>query len=276
LGGYVINRIKNGHVESPKDKDKFGGLFMNDTIKLIKHHRSIRKYLAKDVPAEMLEAILESARAMPTSINGQQLSVVVVKDQEKKAKIAELTGNQAWIEQAPVFLVFVADFYKTTIACEKNGMSEIIHESVEGTMVGTFDCGLAMGGAIVAAESMGLGIVPIGAIRKNPEEMIRLLNLPERTFPVAGLVVGYPADCSARKPRLPLNIFAHKETYRAETMKPAIDQYDVLMADYYSKRDNDGVPKETNWSSQVAAAYKQVYFPAVYPAMIKQGFKNDK
>ncbi|MBP2632277.1 MAG: NADPH-dependent oxidoreductase [Firmicutes bacterium] len=249
---------------------------MNDTIKLIRHHRSIRKYLEKDVPAEMLEAILESARAMPTSINGQQLSVVVVKDKDKKAKIAELTGNQVWIAQAPAFLVFVADFYKTTIACEKNGMPEIIHESVEGTMVGTFDCGLAMGGAIVAAESMGLGIVPIGAIRRNPEEMIRLLNLPERTFPVAGLVVGYPADSSAKKPRFPLQVFAHKETYQSDAIKQAIDEYDALMADYYSKRGSNGDRKETDWSSQVASAYKQVYFPAVYPAMIKQGFKNDK
>jgi len=249
---------------------------MNDTIKSIRNHRSIRSYLEKDIPAEMLEVILESARAMPTSMNGQQLSVVVVKDQEKKAKIAELVGNQAWINQAPIFLIFVVDFYKTTIACEKNGMSEIIHESVEGTMVGTFDCGLAMGGAIVAAESMGLGVVPIGAIRKNPEEMIRFLNLPERTFPVAGLVVGYPASSSSKKPRFPLQVFAHKETYQAEVMKKAIDEYDGLMADYYSKRDSDGDRKETNWSSQVAAAYKQVYFPAVYPAMIKQGFKNDK
>ncbi len=92
----------------------------------------------------------------------------------------------------------MADFYKTGIAGEKNDKPQIIHESIEGTMVGTFDCGLAMGGAIVAAESMGLGIVPIGAIRKNPEEMIRLLDLPERTFPVVGLVVGYPADQSAQ------------------------------------------------------------------------------
>lgn len=78
---------------------------MNDTIKSIRKHRSIRNYLEKDVPVEMLEEILESVRAMPTSINGQWLSVVVVKDKAKKARIAELTGNKAWIAQAPVFLV---------------------------------------------------------------------------------------------------------------------------------------------------------------------------
>lgn len=251
---------------------------MNSTIKSIQNHRSIRKYLDKAIPDDMLEAILASAQAMPTSINGQQLSVIVVKDKGKKAKIAELTGNQHWIAEASVFLVFVADFYKAGIAGEKNGKPQIIHESIEGTMVGTFDCGLAMGGAIIAAESMGLGIVPIGAIRKNPEEMIRLLDLPERTFPVVGLVVGYPADQSAQKPRFPLSVFAHQETYQAKKMKQAIDEYDVRMTAYYREREDSGISaqKETNWSSQVADAYKQVYFPAVYPAMIKQGFKNDK
>lgn len=251
---------------------------MNNTIKSIKNHRSIRSYLEKDIPSEMLEAILEAAQAMPTSINGQQLSVVIVKDKVKKTKIAELTGNQHWIAQAPVFLVFVADFYKTSIAGEKNKMPSLIHESVEGMMVGTFDCGLAMGAAIVAAESMELGIVPIGAIRKNPEEMIRLLNLPERTFPVAGLVIGYPENNSAKKPRFPLQVFAHNETYQAKDMKRAVDDYDIVMADYYKKRASEtgDASQETNWSSQVADAYKQVYFPAVYPALIKQGFKNDK
>jgi len=105
-----------------------------------------------------------------------------------------------------------------------------------------------------------------------------LLNLPERTFPVAGLVIGYPENNSAQKPRFPLQVFAHKETYQARDMKQAVDDYDILMADYYRKRDREigDAPKETNWSSQVADAYKQVYFPAVYPALIKQGFKNDK
>jgi len=61
-----------------------------------------------------------------------------------------LTENQHWIVQTPVFLVFVADFYKTSIAGEKNRMLSLINESVERMMVGIFDCGLAMGAAIVA------------------------------------------------------------------------------------------------------------------------------
>jgi len=245
---------------------------MNKTIEIIKNHRSIRNYLDKDVSDVMLQEILQAAISMPTSINGQQISIIVIKDKDKKATIAKLAGDQPWISQAPVFLVFVADFYKAYLAGEKNGEKEILHESIEGTMVGTFDAGLAMGAAIIAAESLGLGIVPIGAVRKNPDEMIKLLELPRYTYPLVGLVVGYPADASAQKPRLPHEAIVHIETYQKEGLIAAIDQYDDVMAKYYSERGD----KNSNWSKQVANAYKQVYFPEVYPTTKRQGFKNDK
>jgi FMN reductase [NAD(P)H] len=245
---------------------------MNHTIETIKNHRSIRNYLDKDVPAELLQEILEAARSMPTSINGQQISIIVIKDKTKKEKITELTGGQQWIAQAPVFLVFVADFYKAHLAGEKNGEAEIIHESIEGSLVGAFDGGLAMGAAIIAAESLGLGIVPIGSVRRKPQEIISLLDLPAYTYPLVGLVIGYPADTSAQKPRFPLETLVHTETYQKEKIKAAIDQYDDTMSQYYKDRGE----KTTNWSQQVANTYKQVYFPEVYPTMKNQGFKNDK
>ncbi|MCM0648519.1 NADPH-dependent oxidoreductase [Clostridium swellfunianum] len=245
---------------------------MNETLKTIHNHRSIRKYLDKDVPQEMLDQILLSAQSMPTSINGQQLSIIVIRDKDKKNKIAELAGNQIWISQAPVFLVFVADFYKTRIAAEKNNLTQEIHESVEGTLVATFDAGIAMGGTIAAAESLGLGIVPIGAVRKKPYDIIKLLGLPEYTYPIAGLVVGYPADESAKKPRMPFKAYVHYENYNMKDVKDAIDEYDEIMINYYKERGD----KSTTWSKQVSETYKQVYFPEVYPSIKAQGFKNDK
>lgn len=245
---------------------------MNETIKIIQNHRSIRKYLNKDIPDDVLQQILISAQSMPTSINAQQVSIIVIKDKNRKDKIAELTGNQVWISQASVFLVFVSDFYKTHLACRKNGVEQVLHESMEGTLVGAFDAGIAMGGTIAAAESFGLGIVPIGSVRRKPYEIIKLLKLPQYTYPLVGLVLGYPADSSAQKPRLPFKGFVHTETYDTESMKKAIDEYDEIMAEYYTERGD----KTTNWSTQIAGAYKQVYFPEVYESVKDQGFKNDK
>lgn len=246
---------------------------MNKTIEIMKNHRSIRSFEDKEIPQEVLNQILEATHWMPTSIHGQQVSVIVVKDKAKKAKIAELTGGQHWIDKAPVFLVFVADFYKTNVGAEKSAIKQVIHESIEGTMVGTFDAGIAMGGAIVAAESLGLGIVPIGGIRKEPEEMIELLDLPPYTFPVAGLCIGYASNNSKQKPRLPIETFAHENSYNKEVLLEKITDYDKDMEVYLKEI---GLEREVNWSVRTASVYQSVYFPKVYPALKKQGFSNDK
>lgn len=246
---------------------------MNETNNIIQNHRSIRSFLDKSIDDENINEILKSSQAMPSSINGQQTSVIVIKDKETKAKIAELAGGQPWIEAAPVFLVFVMDFYKTNIGAKKNNLNQVIHESVEGTMVGAFDAGLAMGGAIISAESLGLGIVPIGGVRKNPSEIIKLLGLPEYTYPTAGLAIGYPKDNSRKKPRLPFNTFKHEEKYKVDGLKESIDQYDTNMEAYLKEI---GREVEGNWSKNTSNIYQYVYYPDVYPTMKQQKFNNDK
>jgi len=246
---------------------------MNKIIESIKNHRSIRQYKSDPVSEEMLNQILMAAQAMPNSINGQQTSVIVVRDVETKNKIAELAGGQPWISAAPVFILFVADFYKTDLAAKKNNLEQVIHTSVESTLVGAVDVGLNMAAAIIAAESLGLGIVPIGGIRKNPKGIIELLNLPEKTFPIAGLVIGHPDDRSHKKPRLPLNTFRHDESYQSQGLIEEIDRYDTLMESYLK---DIGRQVEGNWSKNTSGIYQYVYFPEVYPVMKAQGFTNNK
>lgn len=246
---------------------------MNKTLEVIKNHRSIRDYKSDKIEESVINEIILAAQAMPSSINGQQTSIIVVQDVKTKETIAEYAGGQPWIATAPLFLLFITDFYKTKIAAMKNGVTQKIHESVEGTLVGTFDSGLSMGAAIIAAESLGLGIVPIGGIRNNPQGMIDLLNLPEMTFPVAGLAIGYPNSNSRKKPRLPLNTFRHDEKYQINHLASEIDNYDLLMTDYLKEINRS---QEVNWSTSVSNTYKQVYFPKVHPVMMNQGFTNNK
>ena len=205
---------------------------MNNTIEIIKNHRSIRQYLDKDISNNIIDEIVKSAQAMPNSINGQQTSVIVVRDKAKREKLAELTGNQRYVAEAPVFLVFVMDFYRTYLAAKKNNVEQKINEYIESIEVGSIDVGIALGAATIAAESLGLGVVPIGGIRKNPEEVIELLELPKYTFPLVGLVVGYPADKSHKKPRISFDSFRHLDKYDKKTVESSIDSYDDEMAEY--------------------------------------------
>ena len=74
---------------------------MNETIQKIQDHRSIRNFLDKEIDDATVDEILRASQAMPNSINGQQTSVIVIRNKASKAKLAELTGGQNWISFIP-------------------------------------------------------------------------------------------------------------------------------------------------------------------------------
>jgi len=246
---------------------------MNQTIEIMKNHRCIRNFEDKEIPDAIIDELVAVAQASPNSINGQQISLVIVRDKEKKHRIAEIAGGQIWIEQAPLFILFVADFYKAKLAADKVGKPLIIPESVEATVAVSIDAGICLQNVITAAESLDLGIVPIGGIRNDPAAMIKLMNLPEYTFPINGLSIGYPADRSRKKPRMPTAAFRHDEVYDPAKLPALIDEYDALMEPYLK---SVGRGNEVNWSVNTSNFYSFVYFPKVFPIMKLQGFKNDK
>ncbi len=246
---------------------------MNKVIEVMKNHRSIRSFVNKEISEDMINELIDVAQAAPSSINGQQTSVIVIRDKEKRAKLAELAGGQPWIAAAPVFFLFVADFYKAKIASQNVNKPLIITDSVESIMVASVDAGLSMQNVITAAESLGLGIVPIGGIRKNPDEIIELLQLPEYTYPIVGLSLGYPADNSSIKPRMPRESYRHDEVYNKEKLPAIIEKYDKDLSIHLK---HIGREQEIDWSNQTMGTYQYVYFPNVYPSLKKQGFKNEK
>ena len=79
---------------------------------------------------------------------------------------------------------------------------------------------------MVAAESLGLGTVDIGAIRIKSLEFTKELNLPKYAIPMIGLCVGYPDDDPGLKPRMPMKAIFFEEKYNTEKAKASMDEYD--------------------------------------------------
>src|ERR1019366_1368230 len=118
---------------------------MNETLRIQKAHRSIRNFKTDPVSDEILDQIIAAAHQAPSSMNAQEISLVVVRDPARRASIAELAGGQAWIAQAPVFIVVVIDFRKTTVGMKKAGQEQVIHESMEGFGAASVDAGIVLG-----------------------------------------------------------------------------------------------------------------------------------
>lgn len=245
---------------------------MNQVIELLTSHRSERSYLDKPVPEAALSAIIAAAHLAPTSVNSQQVSVIVTRDAARRARIAELAGGQPWIAKAPVFLTLVLDLHKTGQGIAAAGKTQHTHESVESIISGATDVGIALGTLIAAAHSFGLGIVPIGGIRRTPQNMVELLELPPLTFPVAGLAVGYVDQPAHQKPRLPIDTFRHDEVYRP-IAPAAIEQYNQTLLQHWQRI---GRSDGETWGSSIGTYYQHIYYPQVRPSLLQQGFKLDQ
>lgn len=198
------------------------------TIELIHKHASVRSYRNDPVDKALIEEIVVAGQRASTSSNMQCYSVVAIVDPEKRARLAELCGNQKQIVQAPVFLAWCADLSRLERVCERRGYRQV-SENTESFLVSAVDAALAMQNAALAAESLGLGMCYIGAIRNHPLEVIELLKLPELVFPISGMTLGWPAVDPKLRPRLPLDAVLHWETYGTAGEEAAIEAYDQAM-----------------------------------------------
>ena len=67
---------------------------MNETLKILKERRSVRRYEARPVEREKLDAILEAGKYAPSAKGQQSVTMVVL---TKREDIAELSAlNAAW------------------------------------------------------------------------------------------------------------------------------------------------------------------------------------
>ena len=198
------------------------------TIEQIFRHASVRQYRSDPVSAEMIEAVVAAGQRSSTSSNLQTYSVVAITDEDKKARIAELSGNQRQILQAPVFLVWCADLNRLDKVCEVRGYRQVTLY-IESFLVAAVDAAIAMQTCALAAESLGLGICYIGGIRNQPRDVIALLRLPQLVFPISGMTLGWPAVDPPIRPRLPLETVLHWQVYDSNQEAAALEAYDRAM-----------------------------------------------
>lgn len=211
----------------------------NEHIALLLSHRSIRGYRPDALPHGTLETLVAAAQSAATSSNLQTWSVIAVTDLDKKAALAKIASNQKHIEQCPLFLVWVADISRNQRLGAEEAVTLETLPYQETFLVAAIDAALAAQNATVAAESLGLSCVYIGALRNNPREVARIVGLPAGAFGVFGMCVGYASATAASevKPRLPQAVVVHHEVYDASGEQAHRAAYDHLMGAYSARND---------------------------------------
>lgn len=166
---------------------------MWDFFETVRHRHSVRKYRS-DIPVEQekLHAILEMACAAPSAGDLQSYRIVVVKDGQKRLALSNAAGNQAFIAEAPLCLVFCSEPLR---AGQKYGERGRELFAVQDTTIAATYAQLA----IVAA---GLASTWVGAFDETA--VADIVELEAGLKPLALLSVGYAAELPEATPRRPL------------------------------------------------------------------------
>jgi len=153
-----------------------------DFYEVIKTRRSVRSYADRPVDPAVLERILDAGRLAPSANNAQPWHFVVVRDAERRRKLAEMCNGQTFIGQAPAVIA----------ACGRSYPSK--HHWIAEHMA-IVDVTIAVDHLTLAARAEGLGTCWIGAFDHDP--IHRFLELPD-THRVMWLTpLGYPSGADA-------------------------------------------------------------------------------
>lgn len=168
-----------------------------DVSVVIKNRRSIRSYKTDPVPEESLKKILEAGRLAPSAHNEQPWKFVVVKDSEKRKKLAEAANYQDFVGEAPVIIVGVA----------------LNPEDVMSSEIPSYPVNLAIAldhMTLVAVEEK-LGTCWIGAF--SQERVKKILAIPQEYKVVALLPLGFPDEAPSPKLRKNITEILCSETF---------------------------------------------------------------
>ena len=242
---------------------------MNETIALLKAHRSIRKFSDRAVDRIVVEEVIRAGQCAATSSFIQACTVIDVHDPDTRAHLCEAAAGQPYVKEAPVFLVFCADMQRHKLACALHD-STMQSGFTEQFLTASLDCALFAQNVLIAAESLGLGGCYIGALRNNIADVDSLLDLPELVYPVFGMCLGYPAQNPEIKPRLPLPVVLKQEVYSDDGDQALIIGYDETVRSYYATR--TGGTKDDSWSEQISEMLVKESRPHMFSYLQSKGF----
>lgn len=217
-------------------------------IDLLTKHTSVRKYKPIQLSTETVQELIRAGQHAASSNFVQAYSAILVTDEGKKERLAELADNSQQFSTAGAVLVLCMDFFRIEKGANLTG--KIDYQNAEDLLVAATDVALFAQNIAIAAESKGYGICYIGGVRNNPAEISELLNLPKGVAPMYAMSIGVPDEQNEVKPRLPVEAILHENSYDEEKYNELIPAYDQAMNEYYQSRSTN--QKNSDWSASMA------------------------
>jgi nitroreductase len=191
---------------------------------VVRKRRMVRHFTGEPVPRETVERILDMARHAPSAGYTQGQAFVVVTQPDLKKQIADLCGEQfyvergwePWISQAPVLVIPCTSeeaYHKRYREPDK--INDDGTEIVWPVPYWFMDVGCAVENLLLAVVDEGLAAGFAGA--HDLEALRALLGIPDEMTPVGVIPVGHGApdvpSPSLKRGRKPQEEYAHWEQW---------------------------------------------------------------
>jgi FMN reductase [NAD(P)H] len=179
--------------------------------------RSVRAFKNQEIPEAVIEQLLDAANQAPSGGNIQPLSIILVRDKESRKKLAELSGGQPWVRNAPLTLIFCLDFFRINKWAELGQVDFQDMKALNHFLIAYADLMTAAQNVVILAESLGLGSVYIGSIQHEIDATRQYFEIPAYALPLMLLSLGYPKSVPQSIPKLDKKIITHYEKYQVPT-----------------------------------------------------------
>lgn len=191
---------------------------------VIARRRMVRNYRADPPASEVIDRVVDAGVRAPSAGNTQGQSFVVVTDEERRRRIADLAGEPAyveagfdpWISRAPVHVVVCvseAAYHRRYREADKLGTDgSEIDWPVPYWWV---DAGASLMGILLAAVDEGLAAGFLGT--HAVPELAEFLGLPDDVTPIGVVTLGVAApdrrSSSLERGRRPRAEVVHRERW---------------------------------------------------------------
>jgi nitroreductase len=209
----------------------------DQVLRTIMRRASVRQFEQRGVAREVVERLARAGQQAP--FTGQMYSFVVTADPGRRRALSEIFGPLA--VRAPVFMLISLDFRKLEKFIAYRGRRNQM-DDLGMVFLGIQDAAYAAQNIVLAAEEEGLGSCFLGAAPFRAAELIELFKLPERVYPLVGLVFGYAAERPPARPRIPLDCCLFWDEYQDLTEEQVAGAMKVMDAGliregYYARLD---------------------------------------
>jgi nitroreductase len=171
--------------------------------------RSVRKYTAEPVPEAAIRQILEAARLAPSGSNTQPWHFIVVRSEERRRAIAEVSHRQSWMLEAPVHIACVGDI-RCRIA-DYSGPPLDENSALPELKQVIRDMAIAVEHLVLEATRLGLGTCWVAWFTQR--EIRSVLGVPDDKYVLAVVTVGHAAEVLEPRPRRALADMVHTERW---------------------------------------------------------------